>query len=531
MNNGFYQPAEHFIPVSGAEGKLVEDYYQMMQRVGNQPDDGMIQPIVCPQTEEDRQLYRAYHALASSYQQRFGLSYPPALMPVITQPVWQPPKPHFIEYHRKREFTDMELAQIMLSRVQLRRRNGCIYQFGGQRYKKLDEKQLKVLLMSTLREELEVDGSSKQLSTVLAAIMAEPTIEVTDDKLPANGLCLEDCTLDIQTLLSYAHHPNLFFTIQLKTVWNPNAVCPICDQFFNYAAGGDPVLIQRFWEILGYCLVPQDGHGKCFVLLQGDGDSGKSVYGAQIESFYDQSAVGSVDIFKLGDRFSLSQLVDKAVNISMDLSEAAMNAQSMGILKQITGGDLVQVEAKYQSAYAARITCTMVYGTNHRLRTANYDRAFMNRVRLLPFRYSVPKHQQDKFLIEKLKTERPGIFQRAIRAYRQLVANNYVFAGEERYDISSGMQTGEEQVDQDSTLELFFNQCVVVDPAGFVVSETLHTAYMVFCEQQHAAAITNSQVFSMRFGKFCTKCGVSTMNKKMRVNGEAVNCRLGVRLR
>ena len=170
--------------------------------------------------------------------------------------------------------------------------------------------------------------------------------------------------------------------------------------------------------MIGYCLVPQDNSAKRIVLYQGVGNTGKSVLGSLLASFYEESAVGSVDAFRIGDRFSLSALATKALNISMDLPNSALNDQSVGVLKQISGNDLVQVEEKYKTPYAARIGCKMIFGTNHQLRTSSFDAAFLRRILLIPFNYPVPRYAQDPHLVDKLKNERAGIFFKAMLAYR-----------------------------------------------------------------------------------------------------------------
>ena len=105
------------------------------------------------------------------------------------------------------------------------------------------------------------------------------------------------------------------------------------DRFLYQIAGGDPVLIKRIWQVIGYCLVPQDNRAKRFFLFQGLGNTGKSVLGSLLSAFYEETAVGSVDAFRIGDRFSLSSLVNKALNISADLPSSALGDQAVGIIK------------------------------------------------------------------------------------------------------------------------------------------------------------------------------------------------------
>lgn len=359
-----------------------------------------------------------------------------------------------------------------------------------------------------------------------AAIKAEPTIQVNDEKLPVGGLCLENCVIDIASMTCADHDPRFFFTIKLDVQYQGPQPTPVMDRFLYQIAGGDPTLIRRIWQVIGYCLVPQDNRAKRFFLLQGLGNTGKSVLGSLLASFYEESAVGSVDAFRLGDRFSLSALASKAVNISMDLSSSALGDQAVGIIKQMTGNDLVQVEEKYKTPYATRVGCKLIFGTNHQLRTATFDAAFLRRICLIPFNYPVPKYQQDPYLLDKLKLEKAAIFWKAMEAYRELVANNYTFAGDDVYDMVNAKQAGEQLIDHDTCIEAFIERHVVSMPDGFVPTEELHMFYL----SENPNGLSDRQKFSARFKQLAAKKGLVAVNKKKRVNGEPANGYEGIAL-
>lgn len=322
------------------------------------------------------------------------------------------------------------------------------------------------------------------------------------------------------------HSPDFFFTIQLQVDYQGPQPTPVMDRFIHQITGGDPVLAQRIWEMLGYCLVPQDNRAKRIILYQGVGNTGKSVLANLLASFYEESAVGSVDAFHIGDRFALSAISTKALNISMDLPNSALNDQSVGVLKQISGNDLVQVEEKYKTPYAAKIGCKMIFGTNHQLRTSSFDAAFLRRILLIPFNYPVPRHAQDPDLVAKPKNEKAGILFTALQAYRQLVANNYIFTGDDRYDLLNATQAGEQLTDQDTLIEQLIERHVAAMPGGFVPTEELHMLYL----SENPNGLSDRQKFSARFMQLTAKKGVLVLNKKKRINGEPTNGYEGIML-
>ena len=530
-------PGQQFIPVGGDEALIVIRYRERMAELRQKQakGDGIISPLIHWETEEDCLLHEQYCALAKQKQMEYNLEYRPILVPVLPPteyyqaPSQLPARIPFYECKHDKP-TDFELARHFICQQHVRTRNGSVYlynyNYNGKYYQKLSDDQLKSQILSILRSELEVKGNSKQLDTVAAAIKAEPTIQISDENLPSRGLCLKNCVIEIDSMRCADHNPQYFFTIQLQVDYQGPQPTPVMDRFLYQIAGGDPVLIKRIWQVIAYCLVPQDNRAKRFFLFQGLGNTGKSVLGSLIASFYEESDVGSVDAFKIGDRFSLSALANKAVNISMDLSSASLGDQAVGIIKQMTGNDLVQVEEKYRTPYATRVGCKLIFGTNHQLRTATLDAAFLRRICLIPFNYPVPKYQRDHYLLDKLKLEKACIFFKAMEAYRELVANNYTFAGDDVYDMVSTKQAGEQLIDYDANIEVFIAHHIAVMPGSFVPTKEIHQLYIT----ENTDGLADCQKFSTKFKLLATKHGLAITNKKKRVAGESTNGYEGIAL-
>lgn len=517
------------ISVYGEEAKLVKMAEQAdftaRQRAQASTPAGLINPITTYETPAEQALVWQVMELEKKYQMAFGLALPPILVAADT-PLSQLPadSPSIKYFHRAP--TDMEMAQLFLKRVTVRRVGQRIYRYNGRIYKLLTVDQFHTLIYDTLRQELSISGNSKQIRTVEEAIMAEPSIEVRQESINEVGICLRNGVLSLSDFNLYNHSPSFFNTWMLDVDWLGEQPCSSCDRFFEFAAGGDPVLIQRFWEAIAYALFP-DNRAKRFIVLMGLGDTGKSVFGDMIASFFEEDAVGSVDIFRLGDRFSLSTLVNKRVNISMDLSDAALNMQAIGIIKQITGGDLVQVEEKYKPSYAAKIGCKLIFGTNHTLR-AN-DVAFLRRVLYLPFNYPVPHHMQNPNLRQMLRSEKSGIFYRALNAYKSLVAKGYFFSGDNIYDFTKAYQAGEAAADMSTDLENFVATHCVEQADGFVTTKALFDSYQSYCQSINHDFIRNKQTFSAKFNNLVQSISGVTLGKR-RVNGTACNGYSGLNL-
>lgn len=513
------------ILVTGEEAQLIRMAEQVeltaSQRSQAEVPAGTINPLIVYETVAEKTIIGKKMELERQYQLSHGLLLPPILMPADTQPPNQPALAGGAIRPYRHAPTDMEMAEIFINRVTVKRIGETIYHFDGRIYRELTEDQLHTLIFNTLRHELSVSGSSKQIKSVAAAIKAEPQIEVKPEEMNVGGICLRNGILNLANFQLLEHSPRYFFTWMLDVKWLGEKPCPACDHFFEYAAGGDPMLVQRFWEALAYAILP-DYNAKRFLLLMGKSDTGKSVWGAMVESFFEEDFVGSVDIFKFGDRFPISTLVRKRVNISMDLSNSAMTEQAASVIKQITGRDLILVEEKYKAPYTTRIGCKFIFGTNHALRTNSHDVAFLRRVLYLPFNYPVPHNAQNPNLRQILKSEKPGIFYKALMAYRGLVAKGYYFSGDDIYDFTKAYQVGEEVADTATDLEQFVAAHCIEQKESFVPTDVLFECYQSYCQSLNHEYIRNKQVFSTKFNAIM-QCNPNIQNKKKRVNGISCN--------
>lgn len=535
--------SQQVIHVNGEEADIVLAADEIIQKAemsscNIEQDTGLVVPINMFENKKDGAIVAAYDRLTFRYQNTLDLSKPPILYarsePNALNLASNAPMPssgiHYYEFTRRANNpTNMDLEQFLLGRVELRRYGETIYQYERGYYRRLSTVDLRTLIHKLLREELSRSGQARQLKDVETLLMAEPIIEGVPIDLNPQLICLENGVLNTSTMTLLPHSPSHFFTSKLHVRWEPHAVCPTFDQFLHTVTGGDPVLQQRFLEAIGYVLVP-DNRAKRFLLLQGLGDTGKSVLGLLLAEFFDPSDVAGLDLFRFGDRFSLSSLVDKRLNVSMDLTDSALNEQAVSVIKQLTGQDLVQVEEKYKAPYSAHITCKLVFGTNHALRLNASDRAFMRRILYLPFQYPVPPHRRIHGLVNILANERNGIFKKALYAYLGLVNRGYQFAGDDLYQIHAIPQCGNIQMTLEQGISDFISAMCSEDPNSLISTEDLHRCYLQFCTSARIPSCDNRQQFSAKFQSLASTKLPSVSRTKKRVDGKPQNVYVGVKI-
>ena len=511
-----------------------------------------IEPLLLFNSKAEANVVWEVDSLRRKYQKELGLSEPPILVAelpaepsattsaaptqatalqtsasqhTMTLPSVPVGKFHFFERSNEKGPTHIQLENLLIGRVPLRRVGDTIYKWHETYFKRKSDADVLTLIREQLDAELSILGSANQLASVQTLLYADPRIEAVPlEDTSTNLLCLRNGLLDLNTLQLLRATPDFFFTSRIEVDWLGAQVCPKFDSFLQQIFAGNPVYIKRAWQALGYALVP-DNRAKRFIVMQGVGNSGKSVLGNLISAFFDPSAVANVDIFKFRERFATAELVDKRVNISMDLPAGNLSDQAVGMLKKITGGDAVTVEEKYHSPRSAVINATLIFGTNHELRLWEFDEAFANRVLLIPFQYPVPEEQRDPKLLESLKAERSGILYRAILEYRELVENGYVFAGDDVISFQS--QCVERGVVPPDGVAEFVSACCVMDAEHFTSTEQLHLAYLDFCREHHLPSLNDRGAFSRQFS---AAVGFAAKREKQRVNGVPMNGYRGVML-
>lgn len=115
--------------------------------------------------------------------------------------------------------------------------------------------------------------------------------------------------------------------------------------FLDSIAGGDPMLIKRFWEVTGYCISSDVSAKRLFLLIGASGDNGKSTYLNFLTSLISyQGMVGMSLMNLLRSRFALSELCGKRLEISADEGLLNLNIADIGLLKRVSGHDWINTE-------------------------------------------------------------------------------------------------------------------------------------------------------------------------------------------
>lgn len=174
-------------------------------------------------------------------------------------------------------------------------------------------------------------------------------------------LCVSNGVLDLETRELMDHSPDYYFIRALPVEYDPDAKPTAIEEFLSDVTEREADE-KTMLEMVGSCLWPSYLKGK-FMILFGEGGNGKTVFFDLVSQFLASENVSGWDLQKLGNnRFSTSALVGKFANIGGDMD--SVKVKNTGVLKTLTGGDVMMVEQKNEPAHEFVNSATLMFGAN-----------------------------------------------------------------------------------------------------------------------------------------------------------------------
>ena len=397
----------------------------------------------------------------------------------------------FADGHEKEESTKVSAYQVeqALCKVENIRVIGeALFVYDDNYYQHISAECMRRLIMRDCRHAVEAAGTSRFIEEVFRFLLCDPDLFHQDEPINSSLVAFDNGVLDLRSGTLFPASPDYSIFYRLNTWWGNRASHPYFDKFLEDVCGGDYLLRERIFEVIGYCLVP-DIRKKCFFVFQGLPDTGKSILAKFIRGCVNPDACTALDIGTLGERFVAANLVGKQLCLSMDIPSAPLNSRTVSAFKTMTGGDPITADVKYCPHITFFNHARFILGTNHPLLIQGEDPAFFKRAVTVPFLHSIPPEKQDPDLLERLNEERAAIVFDAVQAYRRLCERNYEFRGD--YPINDMFQSmvSIPQSVEAMILDFVKNHCVIAPDAVAFVEDL----YKRFCAVYPASGIGGNQ--------------------------------------
>lgn len=283
-----------------------------------------------------------------------------------------------------------------------------------------------VELQDTDRQKAEVGfalgclSASRRRAVVDTAAVFQ-AINVLPEALDADPWVLncQNGTLCLRTGELRPHRREDYLTRVAPVPYEPSATCPLWEKFLARVMADNADVIAYLQRAAGYCLTGSTGE-EVFFLLHGPGRNGKGVFVETLAALLgDLAEKVPVDLLCDSRRNAdaPSPHLAKLPGVRLVHTSEAEENRRLGeaFVKEVTGGDTISAAAKFQDPIQFRPQFKLLFSTNHRPDIRGTDEGIWSRVHLVPFSVTIPPHERDKHLKQKLLAELPGILAWAVR--------------------------------------------------------------------------------------------------------------------
>lgn len=245
---------------------------------------------------------------------------------------------------------------------------------------------------------------------------------------------------------------------------------------------------EMFLQYAGYCMT-RDTRQQKFLILCGDGGTGKSTLIRLLEAVIGLQNISNVALQNLNQRFASYDLLGKLLNSCADLEVSAL--EDVSILKKLLGEDQIRGEPKGKQATFFRNYAKLIFSTNELpIVKAERTNGFYRRLLILEMDKRPQKRRADFFQV--LEQELPYFIRLCVKALESLYE-----AGTLKESSRSREAVKRLRCESD-TVEAFLNEkCFVVRGRNSlkVKKSELYLSYSEFCEDSDRQALKKQSFF------------------------------------
>ena len=338
---------------------------------------------------------------------------------------------------------------------------------------------------------------------------------------------LNNCVYDFEEDKVYPHSPEFGMTYKLPYDFDENAECPTFTKFIKDITCNNPQLETVLLEYLGYCLAGSPCKAHKALILLGEGGNGKSTLLEVLKALAGKGNYSAYTLSALNNPQNRAGLENMLFNIGEETNRRAL-ADSEIFKTLVTGGE-VDVKRLYHQPYSVVNKAKIIVSANSIPTSNDKTDGLYRRLVIVPFNavFSAEKGNVDVFIEEKLRKELPGIFNLAIKHFRNLKKNSYRFAHAEA--IKNMLV--EYKYENDNVIQFLKDECTQVPATHkhfeetFTPKKKIYNRYSEFCRE------TGTKPVSMvNFYKTLKKEMKTFEEKRKTYNAQFVRCLMGIRL-
>lgn len=323
------------------------------------------------------------------------------------------------------------------------------YVWKRNRYRKISEDDFRAKLAQSIKAEFDrayLSGETDEVYRVTGAVVSNviqatsgiviqsPEIEFgtwIEDRSRRAYVSMDNGILDLDAVMAgkdepeclLPHSPKWFSLVSVPYAFTASAGAapPRWLAYLSRVLEDDQERIDLLQEWAGYLLLPDTGQQR-FLVLEGDGANGKSVYGAAMTAMLGGENVSNIQLEVFGDRFSRTDTLGKLLNVCGDVGE--IDKPSEGYVKSFTSGDRMYFDRKGVAGLNVVPTARLILACNTRPRFSDRSDGIWRRMLLVPFRVQIGEDERvigmDKADWWEKSGELPAIFNWAVLGLARL---------------------------------------------------------------------------------------------------------------
>lgn len=307
---------------------------------------------------------------------------------------------------------------------------------------------------------------------------ADRRLAVRPDQFDCNTWLLNtpNVTIDLRTGDQWPHRKTDYIT--KMTSVSPEGDCPLWLQFLDRVTDGDVELQAFLQRMCGYCLTGSTQEHALF-FLYGLGANGKTVFLEAISGIlFDYAKTAPIETFvhSHSDRHPTEIAALRGARMVSASETSAGRRWAVSRIKALTGGDKVAARFMRQDFFVFTPAFKLVIAGNHRPALRAVDEAIRRRFHLVPFTVTIPEHERDPELGEKLKRESPGIL-----AWMISGCDDWLECGLEPPEAVKAAT--EAYLDSQDAIGAWLDECCQRDGRVWTSSAELYLSWKVWADQ------------------------------------------------
>lgn len=372
-----------------------------------------------------------------------------------------------------------------------------------------EELEINSLINKTDRISLE----PRVITDLVKKIKQDPDLVIKYEELNRNNNLInaKNGVIDIQTGKIYSHNRNYNFDYVINANYIPNANYKLnaFQKFVNMSLEGNIEKITILLEIMGYLVSGYTSAKKAFFLV-GAPHSGKSMISRVITYMIGESNVSNVPLQRMHEKFLLSELSSHKVNIAAEIGSSDL--KNIEVFKSIVGNDALVAEFKNKDPFKFKPQIKLLFCGNQlpSIYDSEATSAFMDRLTFLIFANSIPEHERDFNLEEKIIKEIDGIFTQSVFALMKLRERNFIFTQtNEEVNVLTEYKNSQNHISD------FVEEYCIINKNNSVYVEEIKNAYENYCYKNLLTPYKQD-----KFNNYILNINSGIVKKKFRKDGQ-----------